>query len=138
MANKVLNATAVIGRNELIWQRFIENYTQAEIAEEFGIAQQRVSQIVTEWAQKVEETPREALMRARFAQVDRKISELEERQSQDGLPHALYLAYSTEIRRWFDFRARLRAEYAPARVEVGGDNEPAHIVITGADVKALR
>lgn len=109
----------VLDKHREAWDMWIDNYTQQQIADHFGVTRRAVQVWLLQAAGEFDgELPREVVMRGRFEQVDSKISALEERQSQPGLPHALYIAYSAEIRKWYDFRARLRAEYAPQQIQV--------------------
>ena len=122
MKSKVLTGKVLTdGRNQRIWELRIEqNYSENEIAREMGISQQRVSQILREWARDIEETPRQEQQRLRFEQVEKKISELDEMWHDETKPWALRTWAMTELRKWFDFRARLRAEYAPEQVHASG------------------
>jgi transcriptional regulator with XRE-family HTH domain len=116
----------------------MEDWTQAEIAAEVGISQQRVSQIIMAGAGDLHELPREAEMRSRRAQVNAKISYWSNIVADEALPLDERIKADKRLGYWWDFRARLNAEYAPSSVWIGGEgtDKPAvTVVIEGDDIR---
>jgi transcriptional regulator with XRE-family HTH domain len=101
----------------------MQGWTQLEIASRYGLAQPRISQILQVAAGEVEEMPRDMEMRARRAQVEANISYWAE-QREAATSKSAREGADKRLGFWFDFRARLNAEYAPSSVYVTGDGRP--------------
>lgn len=137
----ILTGKALAGRNQQIWDLFLEDWTQQEIAAELGISNQRVSQVIREWAAQQDELPRDVSMRARRAQVDAHISYWATIATDEDRTLKDRIAADKRVGFWADFRARLNAEYAPASVWIGGqgaeDRPHVTVVIEDEIRKAL-
>jgi hypothetical protein len=133
-----LSGRALNGRNKEIWDKFIEGWTQTEIASEYGITQGRVSQILQVAAGEVKELPRDTQMRMRRAEVDSWISYWADKVL-SARNEINRVQAGKELRAWFDFRARLNAEYAPSAVFHGGiDAQTLHYIIEGIPDKDIK
>ena len=134
------NAT-LSGRNKRIWEMHLDDWTQTEIASEVGLSQQRVSAIIAECSAGVTETPREQEMRTRHAQVAAKISYWAAIVQDESLPLDDRIKADKRLGYWYDFRARLRAEYAPSSMYIqagqGGDQMTYRLELDEATRKAL-
>lgn len=114
----MLTKRTLTGRNERIWQMHLDDWTQDEIAAEVGLSRPRISQILAECSAGVQETPREQEMRTRYAQVEAKISYWSAIAQDESRPFDEQVKADKRVAYWYDFRARLRAEYAPANVKL--------------------
>jgi hypothetical protein len=116
--SKALTAAALAGRNQKVWDLHCLDWTQAEIAQEVGLSQPRVGQIILEWASELEETPRAQIVASRRAQLDAKVSYWSDMMFDLSLPLSERVKASKEAARWFGERARINGEYAPTNVKL--------------------
>ena len=136
---KALSARTLNGQNKKVWDLFLQDWTQTEIAAEVGLSQQRVSQILQNGADEMAELPRETAMRARRAQVEANISYWAAIARDDSLPLGQREKADKRLGFWYDFRARLNAEYAPSSVYVdGAERAVIHYRIEGLEPEELK
>lgn len=102
------------GRNGEIWRSYLFGKTQEAIAEEYGISQQRVSEIVREVRESLPETDAQELRRADLERLDAM------------LPNNILMAVAgdkdavSSVLKIMERRAKLLGLDAPTRQEIKG------------------
>lgn len=135
---KMRNSRALMGRNEEIWEMYLEGlHSQREIAAQFGISQQRVSDILSEWARGVEETPREERRAHRRAQIEGQISYCVAQR--DAATNAeVRVKWSKELRSWLEFLARAEGDLAPNALAIAAQQTNVKYIIEDDDAEAMK
>jgi len=128
---KALSTRALNGNAARAWELFLQDYTQHEIAAELGVCQQRVSQLLQAGVASQEYRPRDEEMRVRRAQVEAKISYWSAIALDESRPVGVRVAADKRVAWWYDFRARINAEYAPAAMHMTSDGREVSYVIQG-------
>ena len=103
MAGKAvaLTARALNGRNKRVWDLFLEDWTQQEIAAELGISQPRVHEILAAGAGELDIMPRQEMLMLRLAQIEAKISYWSAIAMNDSLPMPTRYAADRRVGDWW-------------------------------------
>ena len=118
------------GRNGEIWRAYLFGKTQEAIAEEFGIVQQRVSQIIRDVRESLPETDANELRRADLERLDAM------------LPNNILMAVAGDkdavnsVLKIMERRAKLLGLDAPTKQEVTG--RVASYRVEGVDIDKLK
>lgn len=124
------NGPRLDGRNGEIWRGYLFGRTQEALAEEYGISQTRISQIITEVRNTLPETDANELRRADLERLDAMLP-LNIQMAVNGDKDAV-----SSVLKIMERRAKLLGLDAPTKQEVTG--RVASYRVEGVDLDALK